>query len=426
MNENEIHTVCYTRENIAELTAGVKRIVDDTPIVDIHTHLYAPEFGTLLLWGIDELLTYHYLIAEVLRASDMPYDTFWKLDKTEQADFIWKTLFLDNIPYSEGCRGVLTALDKLGLDVSARDLNVYREWFHSQSLEEHLTRVFELARIESVIMTNDPFDTAENIVWKKQLQYDARFKAALRIDPLLNDWETSHSQLSSWGYDVSRDLSTETLSEVRRFLQDWIRTMDAQYMAVSLPPDFTWPEESARATLISKAIMPVAEECNIPFAMMIGVKRQVNPALKGAGDGVGTASLDSVEHLCATFPKNKFMVTMLARENQHALCVAARKFRNLLVFGCWWFLNNPSLIEEMTRMRLELLGPVVIPQHSDARILEQVLYKWSHSREIIAKVLSDKYGDIINTGWKITEKEIRRDVSHLLGGNLQRFKEIVL
>jgi len=44
---------------------------------------------------------------------------------------------------------------------------------------------------------------------------------------------------------------------------------------------------------------------------------------------------------------------MLARENQHALCIAARKFRNLHVFGCWWFLNNPSIIEEMTRMLLE-------------------------------------------------------------------------
>ena len=426
MGINEIDSVCFGRENIPELSAAVKHIVEETPVVDIHTHLYAPEFGSLLLWGIDELLTYHYLIAEALRVSDMPYDTFWKLSKTEQADFIWKKLFVENIPYSEGCRGVLTVLDKLGLDVSARDLNGYREWFRSQTLDEHITQVFKLARIESVIMTNDPFDMEENTFWAKQFQYDARFKTALRIDPLLNDWDTRCDQLASWGYDVSGDLTTGTLSEVRRFLQDQIHRMDAQYMAVSLPPDFNWPEESARAVLISQAVMPVAEACNIPFAMMIGVKRQVNPALKGAGDGVGCASLDAVEKLCVAFPKNKFMVTMLARENQHALCVAARKFRNLLVFGCWWFLNNPSLIEEMTRMRMELLGPMIIPQHSDARILEQVLYKWSHSREIITKVLIEKYSDIINTGWHITEDEIRRDVSHLLGGNLQRFKEMVL
>ena len=41
------------------------------------------------------------------------------------------------------------------------------------------------------------------------------------------------------------------------------------------------------------------------------------------------------------------------------------------LLGCWWFVNNPSLIDEITRMRMELLGTSFIPQHSDARILDQ-------------------------------------------------------
>ena len=64
--------------------------------------------------------------------------------------------------------------------------------------------------------------------------------------------------------------------------------------------------------------------------------------------------------------------------------MAARKFRNLMAFGCWWFLNNPSLVDEITRMRLELIGLSMIPQHSDARVLDQVVYKWAHSRSVIA------------------------------------------
>jgi hypothetical protein len=114
-------------------------------------------------------------------------------------------------------------------------------------------------------------------------------------------------------------------------------------------------------------------------------------------------------------------VTMLSRENQHELCVAARKFRNLLIFGCWWFLNNPSLIEEITRMRLELLGLGLIPQHSDARVLEQLIYKWAHSRQVIGDVLAEKYTDLAATGWVISEHEIRRDVSDLFGGNFWSF-----
>ena len=112
---------------------------------------------------------------------------------------------------------------------------------------------------------------------------------------------------------------------------------------------------------------------------------------------------------------------MLARENQHELCVAARKFGNLMVFGCWWFLNNPSLIEEIERMRFELLGTSFIPQHSDARVLDQLVYKWDHSRKIIAKVLADKYRDIIDAGWRLTKAEVERDVAHLLKENFLEF-----
>ena len=93
----------------------------------------------------------------------------------------------------------------------------------------------------------------------------------------------------------------------------------------------------------------------------------MNPALGDAGDMSGKADIAAVANLCREFPGNKFFVTMLARENQHELCVTARKFGNLMIFGCWWFLNNPSLIEEIERMRIELLGTSFIPQHSDAQ-----------------------------------------------------------
>jgi hypothetical protein len=147
----------------------------------------------------------------------------------------------------------------------------------------------------------------------------------------------------------------------------------------------------------------------------------VNPRLRLAGDSVGRADITAVENLCAENPDNKFLCTMLSRENQHELCVAARKFRNLHVFGCWWFLNNPSIIEEMTRMRLELIGLSMTPQHSDCRVLDQLVYKWSHSRGIIARVLGEKYEDLAATGWEPSRAEIERDVNDLFGGALERF-----
>jgi len=115
------------------------------------------------------------------------------------------------------------------------------------------------------------------------------------------------------------------------------------------------------------------------------------------------------------------IVTMLARENQHELCVTARKFGNLLVFGCWWFVNNPSLIEEITRMRIELLGTSFVPQHSDARILDQLLYKWDHTRAVLARVLTDKYADLVAAGWPLAPSDIERDARLYLRDNFRRF-----
>lgn len=405
----------------AKLKSAVKKIVAETRITDIHTHLYPKEFGALSLWGPDELLTYHYLIAEALRHSDISYDDFWSMIRRERADFIWETLFLKNSPISESRRGVLSVFKAFGLDLKTRDLASYRKYFESFGAADYMDRVFSLSGVKEVVMTNDPFDDAERAVWDKNIKIDPRFKAALRIDPLLNSWGESCARLAGWGYKVSADFSGETLSEIRRFLRDWVLRMQPLYMCVSLPPDFKMPDSSPQGRIIEECILPLAREHNLPFAMMIGVKRNVNPSLRLAADSVGKSDIDAVLYLLRKFPQNKFMVTMLSRENSHELCIAARKFRTLLVFGCWWFLNNPSLIEEMTKMRFELLGTSFIPQHSDARVLDQLVYKWAHSREIIGEVLFEKYKDIVNAGWSVSREEIQRDAGLLLGGNLYEF-----
>ncbi len=411
----------YGRDDEALLRKAVDRIVHEVPVTDIHTHLYAPEFGDLLLWGIDELLTYHYLIAEVMRTGAVQPDDFYAMSTEQQADLIWQELFIERAPISEACRGVLTVLDAMGCDTTTRDLSEYRAHFESRDLDTHIGTVFDAANLQSVIMTNDPFDDDERHVWDDGFGGDSRFHAALRIDPLLNDFKNAAKRLRGWGFEAHADFSADTAKAVRAFLCQWIRTMDAKYMAVSLPPDFAYPDDSIRTRLIEECILPVAQGHGIPFAMMIGVKRAVNPALGLAGDGLAKSDVGAVERICAAFPDNKFLVTMLSRENQHELCIAARKFPNLLIFGCWWFLNNPSIIEEMTRERIELLGLSVIPQHSDARILEQVVYKWSHSRRIIADVLADKFADIARTGWQVTESEIERDTERLLGDTFWDF-----
>ncbi len=404
-----------------DLAARVERIVASTPITDIHTHLYDPAFGELLLWGVDDLLVYHYLVAEAFRYLDVPYEKFWALTKTQQADLIWEKLFLQNSPLSEACRGVLTTLNALGLDVKQRDLPSLRKWFAQWKPADYVGRCMELAGVKTICMTNSPFDPVERPVWEKGFARDERFTAALRIDPLLVAWGDTVPTLTAWGYRVGVSLTENTIKEVRRFLTEWTKKIQARYLMVSLGPEFDFPADTFASRLLEKAVLPHCREAGLPMALMFGVKRAVNPQLKLAGDGVGLTRLSALEQLCARFPENKFLVTVLARENQHELCVLARKFRNLHVFGCWWFTNVPHVIEEMTRMRLELIGLSMTPQHSDARVLDQLIYKWQHSRRLIGRVLADKYTDLAATGWEPTTAEIERDVKNLFGGAFEKF-----
>jgi hypothetical protein len=159
---------------------------------------------------------------------------------------------------------------------------------------------------------------------------------------------------------------------------------------------------------------------------MPGVVRAVNPQLQLAGDGLALSNLQALQNLCVANPRNKFLCTILSRENQHELCVLARKFRNLHIFGCWWFMNIPSLIDEITRMRLELLGVSFTAQHSDARVLDQIIYKWDHSRTIIAHVLVEKYEQLNANGWEPTREEIERDARALFGGSYREFLNLQL
>jgi hypothetical protein len=349
------------------------------------------------------------------------YDAFWALEKSAQAELIWNALFEAHSPVSEACRGVVTTLNALGFDLRKRDLGLLRKHYTQWTAEEFITRAMELAGVRRICMTNSPFDPAEQRVWEKGFHRDSRFVAALRIDPLLLDWPNTAPILYQWGYDVRADFSGDTFDEVRRFLADWTKKIDARYCMVSLPPEFTFPDDTPAARLIVNAIMPHGRDHGQAFALMIGVRRNANPALRLAGDSVGVGDVSAVERLCAAFPDNRFVCTMLARENQHALCVAARKFRNLHIFGCWWFLNNPSLITETTKMRLELVGLSCTPQHSDCRVLDQLIYKWAHSRRLIADVLAEKYADLAHAGWEPSEAEIARDVANLFGGAFEQF-----
>jgi hypothetical protein len=408
----------------SQISSAVQEILASLPFVDIHTHLFTPALGNLGLWGIDELLTYHYLEAEFFRYSDMVPEAYWSLSKTEKADLIWRTLFVENTPISEATRGVVAVLKAFHLPTDHSSLSEARAFFKNQEREAHIQRVLQMAGISTVVMTNDPLDPEESPLWLKGAAEHSQFRAVLRLDRILCTWRDQWQAVAAQGYAVDAQASGKSVSEVRRFLADWSKRMKAVYMACSLPDTFEFPSDTIGGRLLQEAVLPACRELGLAFSLMIGVRKQVNPRIRLAGDSVGKADLRCLENLCRNFPDNRFLVSVLSRENQHELCVLARKFSNLMPFGCWWFMNNPSIVEEITRERIEMLGTSFIPQHSDARVLEQVIYKWGNTRRTAAPILSESYRVLAEDGRGVTRNDIQRDITRLFRSNAEAWMNL--
>src|ERR1022692_1651376 len=160
-----------------EILSTVEHELGAVQFIDVHTHLFMPSLGRLGLWGIDELITYHYLEAELFRSSNLKPEKYWQLSTREKADAIWQALFVENAPVSEAARGVVAVLNAFGLPTSGDNLKEAREFFASRKLSAHIKDVFRLAGISECAMTNDPLDPEEAPEWEKNPERDSQFHA---------------------------------------------------------------------------------------------------------------------------------------------------------------------------------------------------------------------------------------------------------
>ncbi|WP_281883766.1 glucuronate isomerase [Paenibacillus sp. YYML68] len=331
--------------DVHTLIRVVHDVINKQKITDMHTHLYPPSFGSLYRYGIDHVLTYHFLVNEYMRWNEISIEEFRALSLEKQADRIWNKLFIKQSPISEGARGVLTVLSAFGCDMKSRDLDTYRNHMSRQTPLNHLQKVLELSNVSHIIMTNDPFDNNERQFWLEGRKPERAYHASLRLDKLIRYYGNRIQLLRDWGYSVSDSWDQHSIDEVKRFLRDWIYLTKPVYMGVSLPPTYEYPEDSPVNQMLRDCVLPISLETGIPFALMIGTRTDPNHPLRNGSSIVGKAGIQSLERLFKDFPHNRFIVSMLSREDQHELTVLARKFNNLLIFGCWWFLNMTYAVE---------------------------------------------------------------------------------
>ncbi|CAI5718977.1 unnamed protein product [Hyaloperonospora brassicae] len=336
-------------------------------------HSVAP-FAAPGLYEVDVVQTDGRVLTEKIEVEAV--GSLGEVEGREQAGLDWQHLFVDRSPVSEACRGVLTTLHLLGLDhvVARRDLSAIQKWFKQKDAEEYVDTVFRLAGFKYAVMTNIPFEPEEARHWLVNPATTTPppawsckyFRSALRVDQiLLGDWASISPTL-----DVFK--LSHTLAGVRLLLEKWVDIIKPEYFMASVPISFEYLDENASASagtnelpdgaeMLLQVLLPLAEKKKLPIALKFDSVRPINARYGVAGDGVKPSNVDLLIKLYRNFPKVKFLAAFVSRVNQHEVTVATNKFRNLHLYGCRWYCNNPSIIEELTRMRIEILHSVHEP-----------------------------------------------------------------
>jgi len=380
-----------------------------TPIFDLHTHLFPPTHKGYYLLGLKNLLNYHYLIAELLTATNIEPSIFYSYNNDKKASLVWNELFVKRTPVSEACAGVLTILKQLNIEINNKSFALICDEYDQKINSDK--NILELSNVSSLVMTNNPFDLDEwslfnNNDWNKKI-----YLSSLRLDDLILDYQESLKKVN----DQTTDSSENNIID---YLEKCYLQSNPVYAAVSLNSDSF---NIFLQTSTWKKIFIWLQSKNLPLTLMLGVNRGINKSFGLAGDGIGSINLKELSDLCNIYPKNKFLVTCLSFNDQHELVVLGRKHPNLRIFGFWWFMNQPSIIKQILKMRIDMLGFSFIPQHSDARVSDQLIYKWIHFKKILYPVLLEYYQDLIDKNFPISETIIERDMHNLFCANAKDF-----
>lgn len=369
----------------------LERFVFSTKVIDIHTHLFPSKFKKFYKTGIIDLLNYHYLTAELFTSSKISPKKYYNLSNFDKAKMTWNEIFLKQTPMSTSALGILNIIQK-------HDINPYRLKFEELLKEFEKNRlkeneIFEVAGVKKVVMTNNPFDKKEFEILNKNK--DQNYFASIRLDDLFDNKKNNK---------IINELKAKKI-DIFNYLKQLIKKFKPKYFALS-----TNNFEELNFKNYFDQIMQVIEKYNVPLMLLVGVKRDVNPDYGLAGDGLGKPDFEKLEGILRKYHKNKFLVTCLDHADHFKTIVLARKFQNLNLFGFWWFTNQESIIKDILNLRIEMLNNNFIPQHSDARIIDQLIYKWNDFRQYYTEVYSNKYKKLVELGYKVKADDLEKNV----------------
>lgn len=402
--------------------------------VDIHVHDMPDCCGEqFALVGPDATIDYHYAYGEYMGGCGLLSEQaqkFWAMKQSERVDLLAKSMFCDGcLQTSEARKGILTAASVLGLPTSSGDfMRILREWremFRELGRERYTDLIFERAGITHVVSTQSPFVPEECQLYLRPEvidSWDSRYWCGLRWDEFALKPEVSDEICKGLMNrpEAAGSLSQQkTCSASRKLLEFWISHLpNVKYVALSLPGWARLSRECERSQrirqVLSEVIIPVARERKLPVFLMPYVRRGLNANFRNAGDCVERGEINDLIEFISCTPDVVFAVTPLDENDNYPLSFAARALPNLRIWGHWWGNLNPVLIEQQLRLRMQMNGYVHFGVNSDARIRDQLLFKWPRYFRAQKKVLVEEALDQIeSTGFPVTIETLRNSIIRL-------------
>jgi len=387
--------------------------LENIPLVDPHSHInpHAPAAKSLT-----DLLGYHYY-TELAHAAGMPRADLdlhgWPLvEKLGR----WLPALANTVQY-----GWLVQLAQtfFGYDketIGPADVaGLFDAVAQRTATPNWPDEVFRKTNLEAIFLTNDFDDPLEG--------FDtARYVPCLRTDDLVFKWDQPAVQARFTKATAIEATSLSLFLDGLGMLFERFVAKGARACAISLPPDFepVRPDEVESEEGFDRlvrdrgsfddlrmvgyrifyALADRCEEFNLPFDLMIGVRRNVyeGGAFQGTDLFDQRTSLYQYRRLFNEKPRVKFPVSVLTHMQNQELVAYSWIFPNVLPCGHWWYSNIPTYIDADLRARLEAVpAGKQIGYYSDAYKLEFVLPKFAMYRRSLANVLLRDF--VLARGW---------------------------
>jgi len=388
----------------------LKTWVDSVPLVDVHCHINGEHPAAE---DPKEVVFYHYIVTE-LTSAGMPREAL-------SPDLSFEEVMRRTLPYFKLIRNTSTywCLMKMlrdlygfeGDEINENNWKDLRDAIISRTKEKDWYKriLTEKTKLRKGFLT---FRHDEETP-----KYDPNFfVGALRIEPLISRLNQDDIR----GLEQSVNASIESIDDFEEaFSLLFKKFPKCVAVTASVLPEETFVETSkveAEEPLKKRlsgldlsasemrnvssfamgCALSLAEEHDLPFQLMVGVRRPVAGASPPdyAIAGFETRALVSLCPLIHRFRNVNFDIFLANRVQSHELTVIAKNYPNVFVSGYWWYTFYPDIIEQILRERLQMLPRNKIGGFfSDAYVVEWTYAKASMVRLQLAKVLAEMVED---------------------------------